>query len=64
MIDQPLAEDAFLRARWQEEYESFKASSEAKALLERLRSWAGREVLKETASESAFIQQFTHVCSP
>lgn len=58
MSHQPLVEDAFLRARWQEEYESFKTSPEAKALLERLRSWAGREVLKETASEAAFIQRF------
>lgn len=58
MINQPLAEDAFLRARWQEEYEAFKASPESKELLERLRSWARREVLKESASEAAFIQRF------
>lgn len=42
MSHQPLVEDAFLRARWQEEYESFKTSPEAKALLERLRTTADK----------------------
>ena len=58
MIEQSLVEDSFLRAQWQEEFETFTASPESKALLERLRAWANREVLKETASEAAFIQRF------
>ncbi|MCC5850931.1 MAG: hypothetical protein JJU29_22815 [Verrucomicrobia bacterium] len=54
----PLLDDAFLASHWHAEYEAFTASTEAKALHEHLKSWAAREVLKETASETAFIQRF------
>jgi hypothetical protein len=54
----PLFEDSFLRAHWAAEFEAFEASPESGALLSRLRSWASRDVLNESASETAFIQRF------
>ena len=48
----------FLASQWESEFEEFCGSDEAEALLRRLKSWAGREVLKETSSEAAFIQHF------
>lgn len=54
----PLFEDPFLRAQWSAEFDAFESSTESAALLTRLRAWAGRDVLKETSSEAAFIQRF------
>ncbi len=54
----PLLDDAFLSSHWAREYEAFKASPKEEALLQRLRAWSGREILKETSSEAAFIQRF------
>ncbi len=54
----PLLDDAFLASHWSREYEDFKGSPQEAELEARLNAWAGREVLKETASETAFIQRF------
>ncbi len=54
----PLLDDAFLSSHWHREYEAFKASPEEAALLQRLRAWSSRQILKETSSEAAFIQRF------
>ncbi|MEX2577460.1 MAG: DNA methyltransferase, partial [Verrucomicrobiales bacterium] len=54
----PLLDDAFLSSHWHREYEAFKASPDADALLKRLQAWNSREVLKETSSEAAFIHRF------
>jgi len=53
-----LLEDTFLRAQWSNEFDAFQASPESTALLARLRAWAGRDILKESSSEAAFIQRF------
>ncbi len=49
---------SFLRSVWSLEYEAFKGSSAEAALATRLRTWADRKDLKETAAEAAFIQEF------
>ena len=50
--------EAFLRAVWGHEYNDFKDSEAEAALVDRLGKWRDREVLKETAAEEAFINQF------
>jgi hypothetical protein len=55
---QPLLNTAYLRSVWAQDYETFKESPEAQALLTRLKNWAGKDWQKETASESAFIDVF------
>ncbi len=54
----PLVDDAFLASHCHREFEAFCDSPEEQALLDRLRAWNAREVLKETSSEAAFIQRF------
>jgi len=54
----PLFDEPFLRAQWDEEFQSFRDSPQAAALLARLRAWTERERLAERASETAFIQRF------
>ena len=54
----PLFNIPFLAAQWEEEYQEFRDSPEANALLRRLENWAARDPLKETSSESAFLKQF------
>lgn len=51
MAAPPLLEDTFLRARWGAEFEAFESSPESAALLERLRSWAGRDILNVTNTD-------------
>ena len=55
---QPLFNISFLASKWESEYQTFKESKQDEKLLERLRNWAARSQLKETATESAFIQIF------
>jgi len=54
----PLFEETFLRAQWSAEFDAFQSSPQSAALLDRLKAWADRDVLKERASEAAFIQRF------
>ena len=54
----PLFDETFLRAQWDADFLVFQNSPEEAALLARLHAWAGREQLKERASETAFIQRF------
>lgn len=58
MTIQPLLDEPFLRAHWGSEFEAFENSPDAAALLARLRAWDSRQILKETSSETAFIQRF------
>lgn len=58
MTTQPLLDEPFLRAQWGIDFEAFENSPAAAALLSRLRAWTTREQLKETSSETAFIQRF------
>ena len=55
---QPLFNVSFLASKWESEYQTFKESKQDEKLLERLRNWAARSKLKETATEAAFIQIF------
>lgn len=55
---QPLLNTAYLRSVWAKDYELFKDSPEAVALLTRLENWAAKDWQKETASEAAFIDVF------
>ncbi|MCF7855802.1 MAG: Eco57I restriction-modification methylase domain-containing protein, partial [Candidatus Pacebacteria bacterium] len=58
MIEQPLIEDHSLKASWYEDYEAFLSDGRDAELQARLEAWAQRDVLNETASETAFIQRF------
>jgi hypothetical protein len=55
---QPLLPDAFLAARWADEYSQFRGSPTETQLLERLRAWASKRTQKETAAEGAFVGVF------
>jgi len=57
---QPLFSISLLASRWENEFRDFQSSDEAKALLERLKSWNKRCKLKETATDAAFITLFFH----
>ncbi|MDD3801059.1 MAG: N-6 DNA methylase [Desulfuromonas thiophila] len=58
MTTQPLVTVSFLASRWEDEYRQFRDSSEATALFERLKNWNERAKLKETATDTAFINLF------
>ncbi len=58
MDHHPLFNTPFLASRWEKEYQDFRGSGNADALVERLRRWSARDPLKETASEAAFIKLF------
>lgn len=49
---------AYLRSLWADEFESFRHSSEATALLEKLDHWAERMRLNETGAQEALINIF------
>lgn len=55
---QPLFDEAVLRNQLWGEFEQFRGSAEATALFDRLKAWAGREILNERESEAAFIGRF------
>jgi hypothetical protein len=55
---QPLFPDAFLAARWGDQFAGFRGSETEKVLLERLRTWASKRTQKETAAEGAFVSVF------
>ncbi|MCD4652914.1 hypothetical protein K8T06_03160 [bacterium] len=55
---QPLLNTPYLHSVWAKDYETFKASLEADALLTRLKNWTEKVWQKETASEGGFIDAF------
>lgn len=55
---QTLFSNSFLRSVWSHEFESFLDSDTHRQLQARLRSWASRDVLKETSSATPFISEF------
>ena len=57
---QPLFTIPFLASRWEQEFRDFQTSSEAGALLERLKHWHDRQKLNETATDAAFISLLFH----
>lgn len=58
MSQQPLFCFSFLASRWESEYRQFQDSPESEALLARLKNWNERAKLKETATDTAFINLF------
>jgi hypothetical protein len=60
MDSQPLFNIGFLAARFEAEYQDYLRSGADADMLRRLRAWASRDVLHETASEAAFIRHFFH----
>lgn len=54
----PLFASSFLRSMWDADFQAWRASSEATALLQRLDHWAGKLFQKETASEGTFVDVF------
>ncbi len=57
---QPLFNIGFLAARFETEYRNYLDSGADQESCRRLRAWAQRERLNETASEAAFIRTFFH----
>ena len=58
MNHQPLFSIPFLASRGEIDFKTFKSSTEAALLLERLKNWHERHKLKETATDAAFISLF------
>ena len=58
MNHQPLFSIPFLASRGEIDFKTFKSSTEAALLLERLKNWHERHKLKETATNAAFISLF------
>lgn len=57
-VHQSLFTDAFLAARWGDDYARFRDSPQERDLLDRLRTWAAKRTQKETAAEGSFVSIF------